>query len=75
MTRTDELLLSQATHGSQPAESWWCAQCQKETTLDTHGRCGTCASEAVTCRVYKPEPKRDARTAFAKHLYSLLEQF
>ena len=26
---------------------WWCANCRAPMELDTHGRCGTCGSDAV----------------------------
>lgn len=73
MTRTEELLLSQATHGSQPVESWWCEDCKNWTELDAHLRCGKCGSDSIASN-HRPEPKRDARTVFAKHLYDLAEK-
>jgi len=48
-----------------------CENCGKKQPLNQHGRCAVCGSDSV---VY-PQPKRDARTAFAKHLYSLMEKF
>ena len=27
---------------------WWCMDCLAPVELDTHGRCESCASEAVT---------------------------
>lgn len=67
MTRTDELLLDQATHGSQPAESWYCEDCQVPTVLNVRGRCERCDSDAVTCRTYRPAPKRDALKSLMNH--------
>jgi Zn finger protein HypA/HybF involved in hydrogenase expression len=29
------------------ANHWWCMDCLAEVELDTHGRCGSCESEAV----------------------------
>ena len=26
---------------------WWCMDCRSAVDLDTHGRCGSCESEAV----------------------------
>jgi Zn finger protein HypA/HybF involved in hydrogenase expression len=27
--------------------TWWCMDCQSPVELDTHGRCGSCESEAI----------------------------
>jgi hypothetical protein len=26
---------------------WWCMDCRNAVTLDKHGRCGNCESEAI----------------------------
>ncbi|HEV2521066.1 MAG TPA: hypothetical protein VGT24_01685 [Candidatus Acidoferrales bacterium] len=46
-----------------------CVNCDKPQPLDKNARCLICGSDSI---VY-PKP-RDARTAFAKHLYSMLEK-
>ena len=30
-----------------PMNRWWCMDCRLEVELDSHGRCGSCESEAV----------------------------
>jgi len=47
----------------------YCANCEKIQPLNKNARCSVCNSDAVTY----PKP-RDARTAFARHLYSLVEK-
>jgi len=53
---------------------FWCMDCNAYTQLDEHLRCTTCKSDSVISTQLNPQPKRDARTALAKHLYSLLDQ-
>jgi hypothetical protein len=30
-----------------PMNRWWCMDCRLAVELDSHGRCGSCESEAV----------------------------
>ena len=64
-----DLLLSQASHGTTPTESWHCEDCRMPTTLNRQGRCETCDSDAVTCRTYAPE--RDARASMGRAMYAM----
>lgn len=49
--------------------SAFCANCDARKSLDRHGRCGTCGSDAVT---YHNPPLRDARASMMRHIFGML---